>query len=193
MKENPGGMPFSGITKSEEDPSHPPRAVEGEDVPKAARDLAHGQGLDLRKRESLRTSVLHLARRWKERWTNLVKALELRHRLDEGGVICQMFPQDVPELRLTGCSGHGLYLGVPARRGLQARNLLTQHGARSPISSGSGPSSSGRLRRAVEGGLGRRHVRNCHLIVARHLLAFGKERAGCEAAQEEEEDVGSWS
>ena len=66
MKEDPGGMPLSGIAKGEEDPSHPPRAVEGEDVPKAARNLAHGQGLDLRKRESLRTSIPHLARRWNE-------------------------------------------------------------------------------------------------------------------------------
>ena len=63
MKENPGGMPFSGITKGEETPSYPPGAVEGEDVPKAARDPAHGQGLDLRERKSLRTSIQHLARR----------------------------------------------------------------------------------------------------------------------------------
>ena len=70
-------MPFSGITESEEHPCHPPRAVEGEDVPKATRDLVPGQGLDLRKRKLLRASVLHLARRWKERWTYLIEVLKL--------------------------------------------------------------------------------------------------------------------
>ena len=41
---------FSGVTKGEEHPCHPPRAVEGEDVPKATRNLTHGQSFDLRKR-----------------------------------------------------------------------------------------------------------------------------------------------
>ena len=77
MKENSRGMPFSGIMKGEEHPSHPPRAVEGEDVPKATLDPAHGQGLDLRERKSLRTSIQHLARRWTVRRAYLVEALEL--------------------------------------------------------------------------------------------------------------------
>ena len=127
-------------------------------------------------KESLRTGAPRLTGRWRERRTYLVEALELRHRLDEGGVIRQMLPQDVPELRLAGCSGHGFYLGVLARRGLQARDLLAQRRARGSISSGSGPSSSGRLRHGAEGGFRRRHIGDCHLIVARHLLAFGGER-----------------
>ena len=42
MRENPEEMPFSGIVEREEDPSHPPRAVEGEDVLETTRNLAHG-------------------------------------------------------------------------------------------------------------------------------------------------------
>ena len=41
---------------------------------------------------------------------------------------------------------------------------------RGSISGGSGPSSSGCLRRAAESRLRRRHIRNGHLAIARHLL-----------------------
>ena len=122
----PGKDAFPGITKGEEHPGHLPEAVEGEDVTKATRNLAHGQSLDLRWKGTLRTDTPHPTRRWNKGWTYLVETLEFGHRLDKAGVIGQMLPQDVPELRLAGRSGHGFYLGIPARRGLQARNLLAQ-------------------------------------------------------------------
>ena len=38
----PGRDVLSGVAEGEDHPSRPPRAVEGEDVPKATRNVAHG-------------------------------------------------------------------------------------------------------------------------------------------------------
>ena len=170
-------MRFSGIAKGKEHPSHPPRTVEGEDVPKATRNLAHGQGLDLRKRIA---QNLHLASGQKiDRRKGLPRqGARALTPPGQGRGPPPSAPSGCSRAASCGCSGHGLYLGIPARRGLQARDLLAQRRTRGSISSGSDPSSSVRLRHAAESRFRRRHVGDGHLVVARHLLAFGQKESG---------------
>ena len=76
--------------------------------------------------------------------------LKLRHRLDKGGIVRKVLPQDVPELRFAGRPGHGLCLGVQACCGLQTRDLLTQRSSPSTVSSGSCPSSASATSRKMD-------------------------------------------
>ena len=139
------------------------------------RNLAHGQGLDLRKRIA---QNLHLASGQKiDRRKGLPRqCARALTPPGQGRGLPLGAPSGCSRAASCGCSGHGLYLGIPARRGLQARDLLMQRCPRGFISSGSGPSSSGRLHRAAENRFRRRHVGDGHLVVTRHLLTCGGER-----------------
>ena len=116
--------------------------------------------------------------------------LELLHRLDKGGIVCEMLPQDGPELRFAAHPGHSFCLGVQARCGIQTCELLAQHSSPSAVSGGSGPSSPGRLRRAAENGLRRRHLGDRHLAIARHFLALGEKESGMRSSKGQRRSCG---
>ena len=102
--------------------------------------------------------------------------LKLPYRQDKGGVAGELLSQGGLELCLADRPGPGLCLGIQACRRLQACELLAQRGSSGTAfsSGGLGPSSSGCLRRYAKGGFHRRHLRDRHLAVARHLLSLRK-------------------
>ena len=107
-----------------EDPGRPSGAVEGEDVPDPARNLAHGQTLDLEQGNRSELVGCAQARNIRGRRTYRVEMLKLHHRQDEGRVAGKLLFQSSPELRFANRSGAGLLLGIQARRRLQAGKLL---------------------------------------------------------------------
>ena len=117
------------------------------------------------------------ARNRRGRRTYHVEMLKLRDSQDEGGVAGKLLLQSSPELRFANRSGPGLYLGIKAYHRLQASELLAQRGSYGAafFSGSSGPSSPGCLRRPMKGGFRRRHVRDRHLAITRHLLSLRKE------------------
>ena len=183
-------MPFSGITKSEEDPSHPPRAVEGEDVLKATRNLAHGQSLDLRKRIA---QELHLASGQKTDRKKGLPRQGARARTPPGQV--RGHPPGAP----SGCSraaSCGLLWTWPLLGRSSPSRPLRARFARAA------PPAWLRLRRLgpqllwvppprhgkqIPPSTRPKRPSRCHSTSPK---LWGK-RAGCEAAREEE-DVGSW-
>ena len=114
---NPRGTSFSDAVEGE-DPSRPSGAIDGEDVPDPACNLAHGQTLDLEQGNRLELAGCARARNRRERRTHRVEVLKLRDRQDEGGVAGELLSQSGPQLRLANRSGPVLCLGIQACRRL---------------------------------------------------------------------------
>ena len=113
-------------------------------------------------------------------------------KLAKEGKQCRVAQGDPPQILLDGIlpkrDGHrSIHGGRPGdlAHGREHQGLTGARSGTVFFSGGSGPSSSGHLRRSAKGGFRRRHLRDRHLAIARHLLRLRKKEGEARDGKQE--------